>query len=144
MILLIYISVILPFWYKRPNPVIFVSIDFIALGVYLLYISLSTKGGWFLSFAFPVLGGMGLIVITVITLIRYIKRGHFFIFGGALIALGNFMLLVEFLINITFNITKGLRWSFYPLIVCCLMGIALIVIGSSKTLRESLYKKFFI
>ncbi len=29
-------------WFKRPNPVIFVPVDFTAIGVYLLYIDLAT------------------------------------------------------------------------------------------------------
>ena len=42
-----YVSLVLPLWFKRPNPVIFVPIDFVVLGAYLLYIDLYTGGGWF-------------------------------------------------------------------------------------------------
>ena len=35
-----------------PNPVVLLPVDFVAVGLYLLYINLKTSGGWFLSFAF--------------------------------------------------------------------------------------------
>ncbi|WP_426348633.1 DUF6320 domain-containing protein [Alloiococcus sp. CFN-8] len=143
-IILTYIIAILPYWFPKPNPVVFVSADFIAIGLFLLYINYNAGGDWFLSFALPVIAGTMLITISVIALIRYVRKGYFFIIGGAFILTGGFMLLIEFLLNITFNIRDRLIWSYYPLIVLTLLGLALIIIGCSKTLRDSLYKKFFI
>ena len=54
---LLYVMVVLPLWFRRPNPVIFVPVDFAAIGLYLLYINFATGGHWFLTFAFPVTGG---------------------------------------------------------------------------------------
>ena len=34
----------LPLWFRRPNPVIFVPVDFAAIGLYLLYINFATGG----------------------------------------------------------------------------------------------------
>lgn len=39
---LLYVLVALPLWFRRPNPVIFVPIDFAAIGLYLLYINFAT------------------------------------------------------------------------------------------------------
>lgn len=52
-ILLLYVLTVLPLWFKRPNPVIFVPVDFAAIILYLLYIDLATGGHWFLTFASP-------------------------------------------------------------------------------------------
>lgn len=46
-LLLLYILAVLPLWFKRPNPVIFVPIDFAAIGVFLLYVNYATGGHWF-------------------------------------------------------------------------------------------------
>ena len=43
-ILLLYVLTVLPLWFKRPNPVIFVPVDFAAIILYLLYIDLATGG----------------------------------------------------------------------------------------------------
>ena len=63
---LLYVLIVLPMWFSHPNPVVFVPVDFAAIGLYLLYIDLVTKGGWFLSFAFPVTGAIGLLLTAVV------------------------------------------------------------------------------
>ncbi len=143
-ILLGYIALILPWWFRKPNPVIFVPCGFAAATVYLLYISLATDGGWFLSFAFPVAGGIGLLVTAVVTLLHYIKRGVLFILGGAFMALGAFMLLVEHLANLTFEVTQFIGWSLYPLTALMMLGGFLIFLGIYHPAREAMERKFFI
>lgn len=139
-----YVIGVLPFWFRKPNPVIFVPCGFAAVGLYVLYIDLVTGGGWFLPFAFPVIGYVTLVVTAVIALVRYVKRGYLYIFGGALIAMGGLMPLMEFLINFTFRTKDFLMWSFYPLIVLALLGGMLIFLAICHPARESMERKFFI
>lgn len=139
-----YVILVLPTWFRKPNPVIFAPIDFGAIGLYLLYINFVTDGNWFLSFAFPTLGGIAIIVVAVITLVHYLGRGLFYIFGGASIALGAFMLLVEFLTDITFTGIEFIGWSLYPLITFVLIGGMLIFLGICRPAREKMERKFFI
>ena len=73
---LLYVIVALPLWFRHPNPVIFVPIDFVAIGLYLLYINFATGGHWFLSFAFPVTGAIGLLVSAMVALLWYLPGGH--------------------------------------------------------------------
>ena len=143
-ILLGYVLLILPFWFRLPNPIIFVPVDFAAVGVYLLYICLASGGKWFLSFAFPVLGGIGVIVVTVITLVYYVKRGLLYIFGGAALALGAFIPLVEYLTVLTFDSLEFIGWSLYPLVTFVLLGGMLIFLGICRPAREKMERKFFI
>ncbi len=143
-LLLAYVITILPSWFPHPNPVIFVPCDFAAVALYLLFVDLMTHGGWFLSFAFPVVGMFAVIITAVIALCRYVKRGYFYILGGAFIACGGALLMLEFFTNLTFTLKKFYFWSIYPLIGCTLIGLALIVIGICRPLRESLAKKFFL
>ena len=142
-IVLTYILAVLPLWFRRPNPVIFVPVDFAAIGLYLLYIDLVTKGGWFLSFAFPVTGAIGLLLTAVVALVRYVHAGYLYIFGGALLLSGGLAVLIEFLINVTFGIHKALLWSIYPLAAGVILGGMLLVIAICKPLRKSLHRKFF-
>ena len=135
---------VLPLWFRRPNPVIFVPADFAAIGLYLLYINFATGGHWFLTFALPVTGTIGVLVTTVVTLLRYLSRGYLYIFGGALMAGGGLAVLIEFLLNITFQVHRTFIWSFYPLAAGVLLGIMLLIIAVCKPLRRSLHRKFFI
>ena len=143
-IALLYVVILLPMWFRRPNPVIFVPVDFIAVGLYLLYINFATGGHWFLTFALPVTGTIGVLVTTVVTLLRYLSRGHLYIFGGALIAGGGLAVLIEFLLNLTFGLHHTFIWSFYPLAAGVLLGAMLLIIAVCKPLRRSLHRKFFL
>ena len=137
-----YVIFALPLWFRKPNPVIFVPCDFLAAGLYLLYISLATGGGWFMSFAFPVTGGMALICSAVVARFRYLKKGRLYILGGAVIAFGGFMLLIEFLLGLTFGVGFN-GWSFYPLCVFLLLGGALIYFAINSSAREMIERKLF-
>ena len=81
---------------------------------------------------------------TVVTLLRYLSRGYLYIFGGALMAGGGLAVLIEFLLNITFQVHRTFIWSFYPLAAGVLLGIMLLIIAVCKPLRRSLHRKFFI
>ena len=142
-IMLSYILLILPTWFRKPNPVIFVPIDFGAIGLYLLYINYAVDGRWFLTLALPTVFLLALIVTAVITLTRYTRGGELFIYGGASIALGGASILLEFLINLTFDREGMFHWSLLPFAAMFLIGMMLIVIGICKPWRESLRRKFF-
>jgi hypothetical protein len=143
-ILLLYIAAVLPIWFEKPNPVIFVPVDFVAVGVYLFYIDYTVNGQWFWTFALPVTGGCMLITTAVVTLMRYVPKGGLYIFGGAFLASGGLMILTEYLIDITFKREILWIWSIYPFAAFSILGLALILIAICKPLRDSLGKKFFV
>lgn len=137
-----YIVFALPLWFEKRNPVIFVPCGFLAIGLYLLYINFVTTGDWFLTFAFPVTGGICIIISAVVTLFYYLKKGKLYITGGAFILFGGFMLLIEFLMDKTFNI-RFMGWSIYPLAVLVLIGGLLIYLGINRSAREIMERKLF-
>lgn len=143
-LLLSYIIIILPLWFTTPNPVVLVPCDFAAMGLYLLYINLATGGQWFLSFALPVTGFVGLVVTAVVVLRRYIRRGRLYVFGGAIVALGIFMPLMEFLLTFTFSSIAFVGWCFYPMIALVLLGGLLIFFAIYRPARHVIARKFFI
>lgn len=138
-----YIFIVLPSWFKKPNPVIFVPVSFAATAVYLLYISVHTNGGWFLSFAFPLVGGIGVLITALVTLLKYLKKGRLYVFGGFFMALGGFMLLIEFMANVTFKVSEFHGWSLYPLASLVLLGGFLTFIAIYRPAREIMERKFF-
>lgn len=139
-----YVIAVLPMWFLKPNPVIFVPCCFAATALYLLYISVVTDGRWFLCFALPVTGGIGLIVTAVVTLLRYVKKGKLYIFGAASILLGIFVMVVEWLIHTVFYGGGMIGWSLYPLVVLAVLGGFLIFLAICRPARESMERKFFL
>ena len=142
---LAYVVVLLPLWFRRPNPVIFVPCDVAAVGLYLLYIDLACGGHWFLSFAFPVVGIVGAIVITVTVLLRYLRRSaRPYVIGGAMVAAGGFMPLIEFLLNVTTGREEFIGWFVYPLVALVFAGGLLIFLAAYRPARETMERKFFV
>ena len=141
-VLLGYIVLALPLWFRKPNPVIFVPCDFAATSLYLLLIARMTGGGWYLSFALPVTVCAGMIVTAVITLLRYIRKGRLYIFGGGFIAIGAHLLMMELLLGVTFEISF-VGWSIYPLIALSMRGILLIFLAINSNAREKMERKLF-
>ena len=139
-----YVVAVLPQWFRKPNPVIFVPCGFFTAGLYLFYIDIASGGGWFLPFALPVTAAVGAIVCAVVTLMRYVSRGRFFIFGGAFLFSGALCFLLELLMTCTFESIRFVGWSFYPLVIFWLLGGFLIFLGICRPARESMERKFFV
>ncbi len=138
-----YITFVFPFWFKKPSPIIFLPLSFVAVGTYLLFINLFTKGDWFLSFAFPVVGIIGLLVTSVVILSIFFRRARLYIFGGAIVLLGGFMPLLELFLTISIDL-KFIWWSLYPLVSLVLVGLTVLFFAISPTAREAFERKFFI
>ncbi|MBQ4066808.1 MAG: hypothetical protein IJD22_04085 [Clostridia bacterium] len=139
-----YVIFALPLWFRRPNPVIFVPCSFGACAVYLLYIELVHGGSWFWLFGLPVTGCIGIIITCVVTLMRYVPKGAYYIFGGASLAMGAFMLLCELLMTVTFEGVRFVGWSLYPLVTLVILGGLLIFLGICRPAREAVKRKLFI
>lgn len=139
-----YVAMVMPLWFQHPSPAIFVPCTFAAAGLYVLYIDLTVRGDWFLGFAFPVIGFLGALVSAVVILIRYLRRGALYIFGGALIGLGAFLPVMELLMKNTFHLPKFVGWSWYPLVALVLLGGALIFLALCRPARETVERKLFL
>ena len=136
----IYIIVILPFWFKKPTPAVFVPIDFLVIALFLHYINFATQGDWFLTFAFPVVSYLGIIVTAATVLLYYLKKGHLYVVGAFFIALGLYMDVIELFLMITFKLDFD-GWSLYPMIPLVLMGLGMIAISISRSARQALARK---
>lgn len=144
-VMLVYVCAVLPLWFKRANPVVFIPCDFLTLAVFLWNVNLKLDGEWFWSFALPIVAGVCAIVTGIIALIKYVRRGHLYIFGGAFIMLGLLVTVIEQLLHLNFEIKHtGLAWSLYPMVFLSIIGIGLIVIEIVKPFKESLKKVFYL
>lgn len=138
-----YLVLVLPMWFRRPNWVVLLGVDFLSIGLLLLYIDLAVSGGWFLSFALPVTALYGALVTGTAALVKYVRKGWFFLFGGASIAFGCSAMLLEFFLSITFH-TKMFLWSLYPMAALCANGLFWILAGILRPLGNAIRKRIFV
>ena len=141
-IMLFYVLFFLPLWFRKPPIEAIVPIDHLAIGLFLLFVCLKTGGKWFLSFAMPIVLVSCLVLTAAVCLIKHIKKGRLFIFGGLFIFMGCLTMLVEFFQHITFK-SAMFRWSLYSLTGFGILGIFLIIVGMVPSLQNSLKRRFF-
>ncbi len=143
-LLLFYTAFLLPRWFHRPNPVIFLPVFFLCFLGFLWYLDFLYGGGWFFPFALPVSGAFLLLTEAVVTLIRYVRGGRLYIYGGYLISLGLFSFGGEFLLRYLYALPMKLTWSLIPLIFLSSIGMALIVIAIVPAFRSYFERRFFV
>ena len=131
---------ILPFWFKKRTPAVFVPVDFLCVALMLHYINYSTNGNWFLTLAFPIVAYLGLTVTALCVLLYYLKKGYMYVIGGFFIMLGLFMDLIEIFLMITLKVSFD-GWSIYPMIPLVLLGLGMIAIAISRNARNVLARK---
>ena len=141
-VVLFYVVAVLPRWFRSPRGEIFVPIDYTVAALYLLYICVKTGGNWFLSFALPVTLACCLLSTAMICLLKYVRGGRLFIFGGFLILLGGLTVLVEFFEHLSFG-APMFRWSLYSLSVFGVAGAFLLIAGMIPSMRQELERRFF-
>ena len=141
-IALFYILVIFPMWFRTAIVEVFVPLDHVAIGLYALFVCIKTGGHWFLSFAFPITGMMCLLNTAIVILLKHLDHGRPFIFGGYLMILGGFTMLIEFFEHITFQ-APMFKWSLFSAGFLAGAGLFLIIAGCIKPLRMAMRKKFF-
>lgn len=139
---LCWVCVLLPCFFTRWRPMLFLPVDFACAAGYLLYICVKTGGNWFLSFAFPVTGIAAALTLAGVATMRYIRRGRLRLMGLLLIAIGLSFMLVEFFQHITFG-TPMFGWSLYCVCGMCAIGLFLFVAGLVPPLRAAMKRWFF-
>ena len=133
---------VLPLWFRHPLPEVFVPADHAAAALFLLTVCGASGGNWFLSFALPLTAISCILSTALICLLRHVREGRLFIFGGLLVLMGLFSMLVEFFEHITFD-TPMFLWSLYSLMGFGAAGLFLLITGMIPSLRASLEKRFF-
>ena len=143
-VVLFYVSLILPSWFKHPNPTIFVPVSMATAILYVHYICWEAEGDWFWSFAFPISISLTVIVSALATLLHYLKKGKLYIWGGFLVAFGAWTGFMELLMRRAFGITVDIYWSVCTFALFFIIGMLLVIVEIVKPVKESLRKIFYI
>ena len=143
-IVVAYVLLVLPFWFKRVNPLIYVPGLTATVALFLLYINHVTQGSWFWGFALPVTVYVGTGLTIQVYLLMRRRDKVLTILGCGFIAVGFLMLLMEYWIIQVFDRVKFVGWSVYPLISLSLFGAMLVFLAVNRRAREKMERKFFI
>ena len=143
-IVVAYVLLVLPFWFKRVNPLMYMPTLTVTVALFLLYINHVTRGSWFFGFALPVTVYLGTVLTVQVYLLMRRRDKVLTILGCGFIAVGMLMLLMEHLIYLVFERVHFVGWSVYPLISLVLFGAMFIFLAVNRRAREKMERKFFI
>ena len=143
-IFLFYFSVVMPRWFSKANPVIFVPVFFLCLLLCLLYLDLRYGNGWFLPFALPSVGSFALLLTAAVTLLYYLPKGRLYVFSGFFYGISLLSPLTEALYRLYFAHDFSLKISLVPLIIFFLLASGLLVIAIVPAFRQYMEKRFFV
>lgn len=141
--LLAYVWVLLPLWFRRPEPRVFVPCGTAAAGLFVLYVCAYTGGDWFLPFAFPVWGMLALLLCAAVCLWHSLRRGRLWILGGTALALGAFFPFLEWRIARCFLGGSFAGWSLYPAAALAVLGLLLLFLALCRPARAAMQRRLF-
>ncbi|MEG2858936.1 MAG: zinc ribbon domain-containing protein [Clostridia bacterium] len=143
--LCLFCIVLLPFYVKQAKPYLFLLIDILAVGLYLLLIGWRTGGmDWVLPLGLPLVAVSGLGTMLEVYLAR--RRGKALInllsditLIGAVQLMMTEMLIDRFLMG-----RAHLTWSLYALVPLVALALIFRVVEKKKALKESILKRLFL
>lgn len=141
---LIFIFVVLPFYFKRYHTVLFLSANCAAVLLYLLFIERTNGGHWFVGLGLPITVAASLAIIILALL--FTKSSRMTLLkksAGILFATGLFVLVVEVIVRLNAPVPFDLRWSFYALIPCAILGAAALILEHRKNFKEEVRRRLF-
>lgn len=140
---LVYISVLLPFYFRKYHTVAFLSADFGAVALYLLLIERMGGGGWFLGLGLPLTAAAGACTVVLAVLFHKSLSMILMKIGVIMITIGLFLVSVEILTSLYAYGAVRFAWSLYALIPCAALGAATLILERRKSLKESIRRRLF-
>lgn len=142
---LLYIFIVLPFYFKRYHSVIFLSVNCIAVLLYLFFIERLNGGDWFFGIGMPIAIAASVFIIFLALVFKRKKKqtGFFIKTALVLIASGVFVLGLELILSLNRLGVFVLNWSFYAFVPCALLGFIAFVLEHRKNLKERIRRRLF-
>lgn len=138
-----YIMVLLPFFFKKYHAVIFLGADCAAILLYLLFIERVNGGRWFLGLGLPLTVAASVCVLVLALLFTKAQMSPIVKSAAVMIAIGLFVVCAEVVLSAYVYGTVRFAWSLYALIPCVILGAAMLVLEHRKNLKERIRKRLF-
>lgn len=142
-------SVMLWVWFVTPllkkTPVwARLTLDVVAVGIYIFLISLATEGDWFDALALPILAIAAILVFGLSFLLRDRRRSTLSSIALSIGTAGLFALGVEFCADRYFTGSWQPGWSLVVLTICVALTIPLTIVRWVPSLREEARRHFHL
>ncbi len=141
---LLFIFIVFPFYFKRYHTVSFLSVNCAAILLYLLFIERTNGGSWFLGIGMPVTvaASVGIIILALL----FTKKAGMTVLkksASVMFALGLFVFVIEVIVRLNEKSPFELKWAFYALIPCAILGAAAMILEHRKNFKEEIRRRLF-
>lgn len=137
------IILFVPLFIRGYRPYTHVTLDFVALALYMLLLGRLTGSYlWVFHLALPLLAVITLCLYASFYVLRRFHRGIFIRLAGFLLALIITMLAMDGIIDHYLSSIK-LNWSIFAGIPLLALAVFFVLLDRHKRLRESLHKRIF-
>ncbi len=136
---------VLPFQSSDPSPYACCLIDGAATALYVLLVSVLTKGdGWYLPLALPIIAAATLEILLIIRIHRARRIGKLTKVGLGFIAASFLPLLIDVAVTHYKNGSFMPLWSWYASVPLAVFGVTVTALSRSVRFTEWLRKKMYI
>lgn len=141
---LIYTVIVVPMLFKFSRPYAYISLDFLALGAFLLMTALLTGGlSWYIGLFIPLFVLSALLLLGCVLALRRKEWPLLYRMATACLLLGLFLLGLEALTRRYWELPFGFVWSFYATVPTTVLAIMLVVAERNKKLKNEIKKRLF-
>jgi len=134
-----------PIAIKSRSPYLFLLLDFAAVTLYLLLISLLTDGlDWYLFLAFPITDAVFISIFYSAYIARSKKTTLPLKISGFLLIIGGECMIIDCMINFYLHSRVSMFWSLIVAVVCLLFSVFFFILHRRRELLEELKKRLFI
>lgn len=143
-IALFFVAALLPAFFTKKNPYLFILTDTAAAFLYLWLICSLCDGNWAFTLALPlcIITGIFALFFTLVLrtkpLSKLLKLSIFTLFSGL------YTMATEVVISDFIHSRIVLHWSHLVLIPCAAVSVVLLILNSHKKLKNELEKKLFM
>lgn len=143
-LMLLYVVFVLPFFFKRFRAFPCLSLDCLAVLLYLLGIQYALGESWFLPVALPITLVCSLCFLVPVLIFTQ-ERGVSFLtkVASILFAAGTAVIGIEIVLSLHGLGTVSLKWSPFALVPCFVLGAAALMLKKRVKLREQIRRRLY-
>lgn len=143
--LLLFAWLLLPLLLNRRNVFLCLTIDGLAVGLFLWGVEMITDANWFLRLGLPLTLSVTLYAFVLGWLcLRRNKRDLFVKMAIAFAVSGVLVVLIEQIINRYIGGSIWPRWSVYALFPCLVLSVILLLLNKRAKFKSELKRRFYI
>ena len=142
-LLLVWIFLIPPFSMLKPRLLLCLTIDWISLATYLYVLGRATGGEWLTPIALPLSGVLGVFVLGIAALFKYIDMHKLVRASIVLFASAVFILITELIIDVYFESPSPPSWSLYAAIPLGIIAAVCLIVNRNHGLKQDLKERLF-